>query len=91
MSSKPTVAELGIDVDAQAWQRSGDSEGAIEIAFVSAPAGPEAAGRAPGAGSAWVLLRVAGDPDGLVLVYDRNEWECFLDGVRNGEFDDGAR
>jgi len=25
-----------------------------------------------------------------VLVYDRNEWECFLDGVRGGEFDDAA-
>jgi hypothetical protein len=25
-----------------------------------------------------------------VLVYDRNEWECFLDGVRAGEFDDAA-
>ena len=33
-------------------------------------------------------MRVAGDPDGRVLVYDRNEWECFLDGVRGGEFDD---
>ena len=22
-----------------------------------------------------------------VLVYDRHEWGCFLDGVRNGEFD----
>jgi hypothetical protein len=25
-----------------------------------------------------------------VLVYDRHEWECFLDGVRKGEFDDAA-
>jgi len=37
-----------------------------------------------------VLMRVAGDPAGRVLVYDRHEWECFLDAVRNGEFDDGA-
>jgi hypothetical protein len=35
-------------------------------------------------------MRVADDPSGRVLVYDRNEWECFLDGVRNGEFDDAA-
>jgi len=35
-------------------------------------------------------MRVAGDPAGRILVYDRHEWECFLDGVRNGEFDDGA-
>ena len=51
--------------------------------------GQPAAGDAPGdAGADWVLMRVAGDPSGRVLVYDRYEWECFLDGVRNGEFDD---
>jgi hypothetical protein len=78
---KPTVAGLGIDVGAQDWQRSSDGDGAIEIAFV---------GGAAEAGAEWVLMRVAGDPEGRVLVYDRNEWECFLDGVRAGEFDDAA-
>ncbi len=87
MSSKPTVAELGIDLDAQDWQRSGDSDGAIEVAFVRAAG----AGHDGGAAAEWVLMRVAGDPGGRVLVYDRHEWECFLDGARNGEFDDGAR
>ena len=43
------------------------------------------------AGIDWVLVRVAGDRAGRVLVYDRNEWACFLDGVRNGEFDAAAR
>jgi hypothetical protein len=38
----------------------------------------------------WVLMRVTGDPSGRVLVFDRNEWECFLDGARNGEFDASA-
>ncbi len=117
--AKPTVAELGIDVQAQAWQRSGGGAGAIEIAFVgigtasaddapasgsgtasgSAPASGSgtASGSAPASGSGlapgggeWVLMRVAGDPAERVLVYDRNEWECFLDGVKNGEFDDAA-
>ena len=32
-------------------------------------------------------MRVVGDEAGRVLVFDRNEWECFLDGVRKGEFD----
>jgi hypothetical protein len=81
VNAKPTVAELNIDLGAQDWQRSGDGDGALEIAFV---------GPAPGTGADWVLMRVAGDPDGRVLVYDRNEWECFLDGVRAGEFDDAA-
>jgi hypothetical protein len=87
--AKPTVAGLGIDVGAQDWQRSGDDEGAIEIAFVRPGAGP-AAGGTGGPDVTWILMRVAGDPDGRVLVYDRNEWECFLDGVRAGEFDDAA-
>jgi len=82
VSGKPTVAGLGIDLAAQRWQHSGDGDGAVEIAFVD-EAGPE--------GTHWVLMRVAGDPEGRVLVYDRNEWECFLDGVRAGEFDDAAR
>jgi len=81
VTAKPTVAELGIDVSAQQWQRSGDGEGAVEIAFVAGP-GAE--------GTQWVLMRVAGDPEHRVLVYDRNEWQCFLDGVRAGEFDDPA-
>jgi hypothetical protein len=79
--AKPTVAELGIDPAALEWQRSGDGDGSIEIAF---PAGLWARGD-------WVLMRVAGDPAGRVLVFDRNEWECFIDGARNGEFDDAAR
>jgi hypothetical protein len=80
VTSKPTVEELGVDLDAQDWRRSGDRDGAIEIAFV-----PAADDR-----TEYVLMRVAGDATGRVLVYDRHEWECFLDGVRNGEFDEGA-
>jgi hypothetical protein len=79
VTAKPTVTELGINVSAQRWQRSGEGEGAVEIAFVGGPRRGDVD---------WVLMRVAGDPEGRVLVYDRNEWECFLDGVRNGEFDD---
>ncbi len=81
MPGKPTVDELGIDATRLSWQRSGEGEGSIEVAVVRLPG-------ESGARSEWVLMRVAGDPDGRVLVYERNEWECFLDGVRNGEFDD---
>lgn len=93
MTRKPTVAELGVDLAAQEWRRSGDRDGAIEIAFVPARAlaGPAAAApEAAGERTEYVLMRVAGDPVGRVLVYDRHEWECFLDGVRGGEFDEGA-
>ncbi len=97
MTGKPTVAELGVDLAAQEWRRSGDRDGAIEIAFVPARALATAAGAAPESApesaaerTEYVLMRVAGDPTGRVLVYDRHEWECFLDGVRGGEFDEGA-
>jgi len=76
---KPTVDDLRIDVAAQCWQRSGTGQGSIEVAFVTA------------LGEQWVLMRVAGDSDERILVYDRFEWECFVDGVQKGEFDDAAR
>jgi hypothetical protein len=78
---KPTPDELGIDPARLAWQRSGEGDGSIEIAF------PVSAGWTRGD---WVMMRVAGDPDHRILVFDRNEWVCFLDGVRNGEFDDAT-
>jgi len=78
MTAKPTVEGLGIDLAAQSWQRSGSGDGSIEIAFAVVE------------GVDWILMRVAGDPDQRVLVFDRNEWDCFLDGARNGEFDDAA-
>ena len=84
MTAKPTVTELGIDLAAQVWQRSGRGDGAIEVAFARA-SDPESSGS-----SRWVLMRVTGDPECRVLVFDRHEWECFLDGARHGEFDDAA-
>lgn len=79
MTAKPTVESLGIDLGAQDWQRSGAGDGAIEVALVGA-----------GAATEWVLMRVSGDDASRVLVYDRHEWDCFLDGVRRGEFDTAA-
>lgn len=87
VTAKPTMSALGVDIGALTWERSGENAGCVEIAFVGEAGETGAAG---GTGAKWVLMRVAGDPDGRVLVYDRNEWECFLDGVRGGEFDDAA-
>lgn len=82
-AGKPTPEELGIDLAAQRWTRSGtEDEGSIEIAFPENPA--------RWARGDWVLMRVSGDADGRTLVFDRNEWECFLDGARKGEFNDAA-
>jgi hypothetical protein len=84
VTGKPTVADLNVDPGAQHWLRSGEGSGVIEVAFVEAAA--------PSSDQEeWVLMRVTGDTDGRILVFDRHEWECFLDGARNGEFDDAAR
>ena len=100
MTAKPTVSDLGVDPAAQVWHRSGHGDGAIEVAFVqvggarsaeaSAASAASAEAATPAAAREWVLMRVAGDPEQRVLVFDRHEWECFLDGARHGEFDDAA-
>lgn len=71
--AKPTVHDLGVDVDALAWRRSGTGDCALEVAF---------------AGD-WVLVRAGGD--GQVLVFDHGEWDAFLRGARDDEFDGAAR
>ena len=34
-----------------------------------------------------IAIRDSKDPDGPILVYTRSEFEAFLEGARNGEFD----
>ena len=58
VTAKPSVSELGIDLAAQVWQRSGRGDGAIEVAFTN---------------GSLVLMRVTGDPEQRVLVFDRRE------------------
>lgn len=79
VSAKPTVAELGLDPGTLSWQGSSAQPGAIQVAFAWA------------LGQRWTLMRLAGDPSGRVSVFTAFEWECFLDGARHGEFDDGER
>ncbi len=80
VTDKPAAESLGIGIHSLAWRRPGGAEarvaGGIEVAIARS-----------GDGGSWVLLRVTGDPVGRVLVYDQHEWACFLDGVKNGEFD----
>lgn len=77
-TEKPDFADLKVDITAQTWHRSGSGTGSVEVAFAEA------------LGARWALVRVAGDPSGRVLVYDKHEWDCFLDGVRKGEFEDAT-
>lgn len=76
--AKPAAGELGIDVETMTWRRSTAGPGTIEIAFARAR------------DQDWVLMRLSDDRYGRISVFTRFEWDCFLDGARNGEFDDAA-
>ena len=73
---KPTFHDLGIDVNTLTWQRSGEGADAIEVAFT------EARGAARG------RMRLAGDTGGPIHVFDTDEWDCFVEAAKQGEFDD---
>jgi hypothetical protein len=85
----PDHLPAGIDPSALAWRPPSElgADPPAGRAGRDRPDGDIEVAVAPRAGGGnWVLLRVAGDPAGRILVYDDHEWECFLDGARNGEF-----
>ena len=60
------------DLSRATWQRAGDEdEAAVEVAFVDDLIG----------------LRNSADPEGPVLVFTQAEWDAFVAGARDGEFD----
>lgn len=77
-SGQPTVAELRLDTSTLLWRQSTVGLAAIEVAFLWVT------------GEQWVLMRLSGDPDERVSIFSRFEWDCFLDGAKNGEFDGPA-
>jgi hypothetical protein len=105
-AGKPAVETLGIDLAGLAWRQPGSAAAGIpgagdvgltdpDLARALGPDLPpggaiEVAVARRADGETWVLVRVTGDLAGRVLVYDQHEWECFLDGVRKGEFDEAG-
>jgi Domain of unknown function (DUF397) len=62
------------DLSRAVWQRVGEEpveHGAVEVAFVDDLIG----------------LRNSADPQGAVLVFTQAEWDAFVAGARDGEFD----
>lgn len=53
------------------WQRSGDGEGGVEVAFLA---------------SGNIGLRDARNPDGPALIFTPGEWRAFVAGAKDGEF-----
>ena len=63
------------DTAAARWERTTHEDGtpaALEIGY---------------ADNGLVALRMAEDPEGDILIYTPSEWEAFVEGVRDGEFD----
>lgn len=73
----------GLDLSSASWRRlpgsSGDcgneSGGPVEYAFVTH------------GNATYAVLRQSLESDGTVLVFTPSEWDAFLLGVRDGEFD----
>ncbi|MEU3455956.1 DUF397 domain-containing protein [Micromonospora sp. NPDC006766] len=61
------------DLTRAVWQRAEDdtSESAVEVAFVDDLIG----------------MRNSAEPDGPVLVFTQAEWDAFVAGAQDGEFD----
>jgi Domain of unknown function (DUF397) len=64
-----------VDLRTAAWHKSSRSgnNGCVEVAFVEDQ----------------VAVRDSKQHGGPVLVFTAHEWEAFLSGVRDGEFDQG--
>ena len=69
---------MDTDLDGLRWFKSSASSaaGCVEIAHL-----PQGGG---------VAVRDSKDRSKTPHVFNQHEWECFLDGARNGEFDDAG-
>jgi len=65
-----------VDLSQAVWRKSRRSgyDGCVEVAFIE---------------GAQVAVRHSKDRSGPVLTFSRAEWEAFVVGVRDGEFDVG--
>ncbi len=66
---------LRVDVSRAEWRKSTQSgpncDNCVEVAFVDDA----------------ILLRDSKDPHGPVLVFTQGEWDAFVGGAKDGEFD----
>ncbi|MFC7426204.1 DUF397 domain-containing protein [Nocardia tengchongensis] len=69
---RPTVEAKNRVIEADAvWRRGDDREDGVEIAFLA---------------SGNIALRDSRTPDGPVLIFTPGEWEAFVAGAKDGEF-----
>ncbi|EHR49550.1 protein of unknown function (DUF397) [Saccharomonospora marina XMU15] len=65
-----------LDLREATWQRLRPEGDTLEYAFVT-----------HSDNLTYVALRQSSEPDGTTLVFTPSEWDAFLAGVRDGEFD----
>ena len=65
----------GVDLSGAVWQKSSRSgpftDNCVEVAFVGEI----------------IAVRDSKSPDGPLLVFTPSEWDAFVDGAKDGEFD----
>jgi hypothetical protein len=66
---------LAVDIAAAQWRKSSRSgpwtDNCVEVAFVAGA----------------ILVRDSKNPDAAVLVFTPSEWDAFVNGAKDGEFD----
>jgi Domain of unknown function (DUF397) len=66
---------IRVDLSRAVWKKSvrsgGNSDNCVEVAFVDGA----------------IAVRDSKNPTGPALLYTRDEWEAFVGGVKDGEFD----
>ncbi|WP_371781673.1 DUF397 domain-containing protein [Streptosporangium subroseum] len=76
-----------MDLNNVLWRKSGRSTNGgdcVEVAVV--PGDPAVAGHKADADELY-LIRDSKDPDGPALAFTPSEWNAFVGGVKDGEFD----
>jgi len=67
--------KIQVDLTGATWEKStfssGNTDNCLEVAFVGTS----------------IAVRDSNDEEGNAQVYDRGEWQAFLDGVKSGQFD----
>ncbi|WP_433511087.1 DUF397 domain-containing protein [Nonomuraea sp. CA-143628] len=79
-------AEMGMkaELSRASWRKSSHSNNGgncVEIAIVSSDKGPKT-------GSRLFAVRDSKDPNGPALIFTPSEWDAFVSGVKDGEFDE---
>ncbi|MFI6512869.1 DUF397 domain-containing protein [Streptosporangium sp. NPDC050855] len=78
-----------MDLSVAPWRKSGRSTSGNCVEVTVVPGSPEVAEHKADADLLF-LVRDSKDPNGPKLAFTRSEWDAFVGGVKDGEFDGPA-